>query len=344
MRQNLSAAAWRFGVFAAVCLLGAFALVMVFAQLRVQGVGEKSYKAVFSTVSGLAGGNFVRIAGVEVGKVKDITINNEGNAVVEFAVDDSVVLSDGSKAYVRYDNPIGGRFLELADGPGEGKRLPPDGTIPVDRTRPALDLDAVIGGFRPLFRALSPDQVNALSGDLIQAFQGQGATINSLLTQTAAFTNTIADRDTLINEVVTNLNVVLGTLGGQSDQLAKTVDSLSTLIGGLAARKTDIANSIGYSDAAAATVADLLQQVRPPLRNTIVQTDRAAGIAVADHDYLDDLLNTLPDAYQKLSRQGLYGDFFSFYLCDLLLKLPGKGGEPVYVKVAGQSTGRCAPK
>jgi phospholipid/cholesterol/gamma-HCH transport system substrate-binding protein len=343
MRDNLRATVWRLAVFVGFCLVGALALVMVFAQLRVEG-GEKSYKAVFTTVSGLSGGNFVRIAGVEVGKVKHISINNDGNAVVEFGIDDSVVLTDGSKAYVRYDNPIGGRFLELEDGPGAGKVLQAGATIPLDRTRPALDLDAVIGGFRPLFRALSPDQVNMLSSELIQAFQGQGATINSLLSETAAFTNTLADRDTLIGEVIVNLNTVLGTLGGQSDQLAKTVDSLSTLMGGLAARKTDIANSIGYSNAAAATVADLLEQTRPAIHNTVVQTDRAAGIAVADHDYLDDLLNTLPDAYQKLGRQGLYGDFFSFYLCDLLVKLPGKGGQPVYVKLAGQSTGRCAPK
>ena len=52
----------------------------------------------------------------------------------------------------------------------------------------------------------------------------------------------------------------------------------------------------------------------------------------------------LPDKYKVLARQGIYGDFFSFYLCDLILKLNGKGGQPVYVKVAGQSTGRCAPK
>jgi phospholipid/cholesterol/gamma-HCH transport system substrate-binding protein len=214
----------------------------------------------------------------------------------------------------------------------------------MDRTQPALDLDAVIGGFRPLFRALTPDQVNSLSSTLIDAFQGQGATVNSLLAQTAAFTSTLADRDTLIGEVVVNLSTVLGSLGGQSDQLAKTVDSLSTLVGGLAAHKTDIANSIAYSNAAASTVADLFDRARPPLHNVVTQTDRVAGIAVADHDYLDNLLKTLPDAYQKLSRQGVYGDYFSFYLCDLVLKMNGKGGQPVYIKLAGQTTGRCAPK
>ena len=40
----------------------------------------------------------------------------------------------------------------------------------------------------------------------------------------------------------------------------------------------------------------------------------------------------------------MYGDFFSFYLCDAILKLNGKGGQPVYVKVASQATGRCTPR
>jgi Secretory lipase len=40
----------------------------------------------------------------------------------------------------------------------------------------------------------------------------------------------------------------------------------------------------------------------------------------------------------------LSGDFFSFYLCHVVLKMNGKGGQPVYVKVAGQATGRCTPQ
>ena len=72
--------------------------------------------------------------------------------------------------------------------------------------------------------------------------------------------------------------------------------------------------------------------------------DRAAGIVVADHEYVEHLLDGLPDKYKILARQGLYGDYFSFYLCEVVLKLNGKGGQPVYVRVANQSTGRCAPR
>jgi phospholipid/cholesterol/gamma-HCH transport system substrate-binding protein len=343
MRENLRATAVRLAVFLGVCLLGVFGLYAVFGQLR---FGEKahSYKAAFTNVTGLEKNDFVRIAGVEVGQVKKVAIQPDTTAMVEFTADDSVVLTEGSRAVIRYDDLIGGRYLALEEGAGGTKKLNPGDTIPLARTSPALDLDALIGGFRPLFRALDPDQVNALSGQLITALQGQGGTINSFLSQTAALTTTLADRDQLIGEVIVNLNTVLGSLGDQSDQFAKAVDALSELVKGLESRKQDISNGLAYTNAAAGSITDLLSQARPPFAKTIHETDRAAGIVVADHEYFDNLLNTLPDAYQVLARQGIYGDFFSFYLCDIVLKLNGKGGQPVYVKVAGQSTGRCAPR
>jgi phospholipid/cholesterol/gamma-HCH transport system substrate-binding protein len=342
LRRNLSGLVVRLVIFVVVCVLGAFGLIAIFAQLRFQA--ENTYNAVFTSVSGLEGGNFVRIAGVEVGKVKHIKVRDDASALVEFSADDSVVLTEGSRAVIRYDNLIGGRYLALEEGAGGARRLARGGTIPVDRTAPALDLDALIGGFRPLFRALDPGQVNALTGQLIAAFQGQGATIGSILAQTAALTNTLADRDELIGQVVINLNTVLGSLGDHSDKFGKAVQSLSELVHGLEARKEDLSAALAYSNAGAASLAGLLSQARPPLHKTIHETDRAAGTVLADRDYFDNLLNTLPDAYRTINRQALNGDFFSFYLCDLLLKVNGKGGQPVYIKVAGQPTGRCTPQ
>src|ERR1700739_4589042 len=237
MRENLVGALWRLAIYAVVCLIGAFALIAVFAQLRFQS--EKTYTAQFANVSVLERGNFIRIAGVEVGKVKNITIQPDSTVLVEFTAADSVVLTEGTRAAIRFADLIGGRYVALEEGAGGVKRLQPGGTIPLSRTEPALDLDALIGGFRPLFRALDPEQVNKLTGQLIAAFPGHGPTIGTFLDQAAAVTNTLADRDLLIGQVVDNLNVVLGSLGGQSDRLDKAVTSLSQLVHGLAARKTD---------------------------------------------------------------------------------------------------------
>ncbi len=174
--------------------------------------------------------------------------------------------------------------------------------------------------------------------------QGQGGTINSFLAQTAALTSTLADRDQLIGEVIVNLNTVLGSLGDQSDQFAKAVDALSELVRDPGRPQAGHQQRRGVHQRAAVRSAICWRRRARRWQETIQETDRTAGIVVADHDYFDDLLNTLPDAYQMLARQGIYGDFFSFYLCDLVLKLNGKGGQPVYVKVAGQATGRCTPQ
>lgn len=342
MKDDLTAAVWRLGVFVVACVVAVVCCVLIFAQLR---FGEDtSYRAEFANVTGLEAGNFVRIGGVEVGKVEHISIRRDAVAVVQFSTDDTVRLTQGSEAAIRYDNLIGGRYLELLQGAGDPARLAPGQTIPLQRTRPALDLDALIGGFRPLFRALDPEQVNALSAQLISAFQGQGATIGAFLSQTASFTSALAERDELIGQVIVNLKTVLGTLSEQSAEVDDTVVTLSELVSGLAEGRTQLASGLAEVSAGAAVLAESTEQIRRPLPEALHQTDRVAGIVVADHDYVDDLLETLPEAYQILGRQGIYGDFFSFYLCEAVLKVNGKGGQPVYVKIAGQSSGRCAPR
>ncbi len=342
VRKDFAGALWRLGIFSLIGLLGIFALSMTFGQLRFDP--QSVYHAEFTDISGLKKGDFVRIAGVEVGKVKHIALRPDTTVDVGFSVNDTVLLTQGTRAVIRFDNVIGDRFLELKEGAGGVERLHAGQTIPVSRTEPAFNLDALIGGFRPLFRALDPVQVNALTEQLIRAFQGQGAAISSFLAQTGAVTHTLADRDELIGQVITNLNTVLASLGDQSTQFGTSITALSELVDSLTARKGDISNAVAYGNAAAGTIADLLTQMRPPLTKVVTQSDRANSIVLADHDYFDDLLNTLPDAYQALARQGLYGDFFTFYLCDAVFKLNGKGGQPVYVKVAGQPSGRCAPR
>jgi phospholipid/cholesterol/gamma-HCH transport system substrate-binding protein len=329
-------------LFTAMCFVFMFVLVTVFGQFRFDA--SSTYSAVFSNVSGLKGGNFVRIAGVEVGKVRNMTLHKDGTVTVEFAINQNLSLTQGTKAAVRYENLIGDRYLSLEEGAGSVRKLQPGQTIPLERTSPALDIDALLGGFRPLFRALDPDQVNALSGELLRVFQSQGGTISSVLSQTSALTSTLAGRDQLIGEVIKNLNTVLATFAARDDQFSEGLDKLSQLAEGLSDRRNDIATATAHINATAGTVADLLTDARPPIKEAVNQADRVSGQIMADHEYVDDLLKTLPDAYQVLARQGLYGDYFGFYLCDAVLKLNGKGGQPTFVKLVGQDTGRCAAK
>ena len=99
MRTNAGAVA-RVVAFTVVSLAFVFILVTVFGQFRFDS--RTPYAAVFSNVSGLKGGNFVRIAGVEVGKVSHLKLNKDGTVNVDFSIDKGLRLTEGTKASVRY--------------------------------------------------------------------------------------------------------------------------------------------------------------------------------------------------------------------------------------------------
>lgn len=343
--MKITGTAIKLGAFSLVLLLFTAIIIVVFGQMRFDRTN--SYSAIFTNTSGLRSGQFVRASGVEVGKVKSVKVIDGGSkAQVDFDVDRSLELFDETTASVRYLNLIGDRYLELKRG-DSNKKLPAGGTIPVERTEPALDLDALIGGFRPVFQSLDPDKVNTIAQSIVTVFQGQGGTINDILDQTASLTSALADRDQAIGEVVNNLNTVLATVVKHQQQFDDTVKNFETLITGLKNRADPIASSVADISDAAGTIADLLADNRPLLQQTISKLEVVQQPLVDQKDQLNDLLVRLPTALKIIGRAGgVYGDFFNFYACDVTLKLNGlqPGGPVRTVKVWSQPSGRCTPK
>jgi phospholipid/cholesterol/gamma-HCH transport system substrate-binding protein len=331
-----------------VLLLFTVMIVVVFGQMRFDRT--YGYSAEFTNISGLRNGQFVRASGVEIGKVSSVRLVDGNKRVrVEFNVDRSVPLYQSTTAQIRYLDLIGNRYLELKRGEGDGadKVLPPGGFIPVSRTSPALDLDALIGGFKPLFKALDPQKINTIATALITVFQGQGGTINDILDQTAQLTSALADHDQAIGEVINNLNTVLDTTVRHRNDFDRTVDNLEVLITGLKNRADPLAAAAAHISNAAGTLADLLDEDRPLLHGTVGRLEGILQPIINDLPTLDDVLSKLPDAYRVIGRAGgIYGDFFNFYLCDISLKVNGlqPGGPVRTIKLFGQPTGRCTPQ
>lgn len=346
--MKITATIIRLSIFSLVLLLFTAMIIVVFGQMR---FGRTyGYSAEFSNISGLRAGQFVRASGVEIGKVGSVYLVDGGKRVrVEFNVDRSVPLYQSTTAQIRYLDLIGNRYLELkrGQGDGSGKVLPPGGFIPVLRTSPALDLDALIGGFKPLFRALDPDKVNVIATSLITVFQGQGGTINDILDHTAQLTAHIGERDQAIGEVVKNLNIVLDTTVRHRKEFDQTVNNLEVLITELKDHKDQLVPGITHISNAAGTVADLLAEDRALLHKTINYLDAVQQPLIDQHDQLSDYLHKVPAALNLIGRGvGSYGDFVNFYACDITLKLNGlqPGGPVRTVRLFQQPTGRCTPQ
>jgi phospholipid/cholesterol/gamma-HCH transport system substrate-binding protein len=338
----------KLSIFSVVLLVFTVMIIVVFGQMRFDRTSK--YSAEFTNVSGLRAGQFVRASGVEIGKVDTIKLVDGGKrALVKFNVDRSIPLYQSTSAQIRYLDLIGNRYLELKRGQGEGadKVLPPNGFIPVSRTQPALDLDALIGGFKPLFRALDPQKVNTIASSLVTVFQGQGGTINDILDNTAQLTSQLGERDQAIGEVIKNLNIVLDTTVRHRQQFDQTINNLEVLITGLKDHKDQLAAGTAHISNAAGTVADLLAEDRGLLHNTLNYLDAVQQPLIDQQDQLQDYLKKVPTALNMIGRAiGSYGDFVNFYACDITLKINGlQAGGPVRtVRLFQQPTGRCTPQ
>jgi phospholipid/cholesterol/gamma-HCH transport system substrate-binding protein len=330
----------KFGAFATVMIILTVFLFFIFGEYRTGSTN--GYSAVFTDVSRLKSGQTVRVAGVRVGTVNSVALRADKKALVKFDVDRSVVLTTGTRAVVRYLNLVGDRYLELTEGPGSTEVLRAGSEIPIDRTAPALDLDLLLGGLKPVTRGLNPQDVNALSAYFIQVFQGEGPTLNSLLSRTASFSNTLADNSQTVQALIDNLNIVVDTVNKEGTKFSGAIDRLERLITALSNDRDTIGAAITALDNGTASIADLLGRARSPLAGTVDQLSRIAPLLDKDKNLIDISIQKLPDNYRKLTRLGAYGAWFPYYLCGLALRVSDLQYRTVEVGVTHQVTGRCA--
>lgn len=337
--NRTSASAIKFGVFAVVMVVLTGLLFMVFGEYR--GGAANRYSALFEDVSDLRTGDSVRVAGARVGTVKDIELGADNRVTVQFEADRSVRLTSGSTVAVRYLNLVGDRYLELADTPGSTQLLPAGSVIPIERTSPALDLDLLLGGLKPLVQGLNPTDVNALSASLLQIMQGQDGALSSLMGRTTSFTQTLADNGETIQQLIVHLQATLETVSADSDKLGGLLDRMEELVSHLSEHRDPIGEAVQSLSAGTASLSDLLTQSRRPLAGTIDQLNRLAPNLDDEKDRLDVALQKAPENYRKLVRIGSYGNFLQLFLCGVTLRLNDPTGKVLVLPTLKPNYGRC---
>jgi phospholipid/cholesterol/gamma-HCH transport system substrate-binding protein len=131
------------GVFVLVGIVCLGYLSVKLGKLELIGGNVYEVVAQFNTASGLKAGSSVEIAGVEVGRVRSITLN-EDRAAVLLAVDNTVKLYTDTIASIKTRGIIGEKFLALSPG-GGGDPLKPGDTI--RDTESGLDLEELVSQY-----------------------------------------------------------------------------------------------------------------------------------------------------------------------------------------------------
>jgi len=282
----------------------------------------RSYSALFTDVSGLRVGDDVKVAGVRVGRVNSIEVEQGGQlAKVGFNLVSQQPILANTDLVMRYQNLVGQRYLAMVQPANHEAALPAGSTISTKRTDPGFDLTQLLNGFRPLFEVLQPADVNKLAGSLVQVLQGEGGTVDSLLQQTATLTTFVANRDQVIDSVLTNLTPVLNNLSGHGTELSATITSLEKLMQGLAADRQQIGNAVDGIGQLVGSTSDLLAQAQQPLISSVHQLRIVAGSLDQTSAQVIAAVNAFRTVFGGLGRATSYENAVNVYVCSLSLAL-----------------------
>jgi virulence factor Mce-like protein len=312
----------KFVIFSLISLV---LFVMLYNTMTNVVDGEtRTWKARFTSVSGLRSGDDVRVAGVKVGRVEEVKVIDNDEAQVTFILQEDQKIYDSTRLALRYQNLLGQRYLSLTAGRDRAEELSPGEEIPKSLTNPGFDLTALLNGFEPLFNVLQPDQVNTMASNIIAVLQGEGGTIESLLKQTADASEYLASRDQVFTQVLQNLTPVLENLSEQSGNFDSTVDQLAELMSGLARQRKVFAGSIDHIGQLVESTGGLLDDIRPGLKYDVSQLRTTAQVLAQNRVRLGKALDGLPEIFGGLARANSYYSTLNLYFCNLGFEVRGR--------------------
>lgn len=307
---------------AAFCAVGVVAAFVVGNTLDQPVVGStREYAAEFTDVEGLTPGSDVTLAGVRVGKVSGVNFEPQGDgtslARVEFDIHAEHELTSDVTAKINYGDMIGVRYVALrlpADTTGQA--LAEGSTIPLEQTAPPVDLTALVNGFKPLFEAIDPARVNTLAVSVVEAFQGQGGTLESLLLHVASVSADMVEQEQVFNRVIANLEQLVTVVDRRNDDVSELISGMAVVSRALAGDTAQLATLLDRGSSAVSASAALMSGAVAPLDIAVTDLRVMTDAWIPQTDHFDEAMNRLPALADSINRIGDYGGWLNLYMCN----------------------------
>ena len=324
-----------------VALTGGLTLWIGASILGIDTGDRYGLEARFGDVAGLHSGDTVKLAGVSVGRVQHIEVDH-GEAVVRFEVDEDVRLPKDSTVAVRWRNLIGQRYLMLT--PGKAGTMLDDGDT-VDRAEDVVDLGQLVNQLAPLAQAVSPEQINRILTALLEAFDGNEATFDTLVQDLDTVLASLAQRDDTISQLIDDYAAITGAVASRDAQIDTMVQNLvaiaSTFSENDALLDRAVVELAGVSNGLDQLLSTGATDLGDALEHLAVLTSTAAGNVTQ----LESAFGNLPELFEAVFPALNRGEYLRVSVLCLTLQ-PGQcpyptalsgppGGPPIILSSPG---------
>lgn len=253
------------GVISAILIV--LALLGSLLVTREDLTGGYTITAQFSDANGLREGDVAMVAGLQAGKILELTIP-EGEEYVEAVIqmEGGIELPTTTRADITLRTLVGKRAIDLDTGTDfSGEILQEGDVIPLERTSVTIDVPQLGEATNDLLGEIDSEALNLLLTSVTDVTRGQRERVAELIDSGTDLTELVNTQEEQIRLLLRNLASVAETLESRDDELVGIIDDLDVAMGNLAARRADLQALLRETQQAGAVTADFVARVRGDL-------------------------------------------------------------------------------
>jgi phospholipid/cholesterol/gamma-HCH transport system substrate-binding protein len=284
--------------------------------------GGDTYYADFSEAGGLKADDEVRIAGVRVGKVTDVTLDH-GHVKVAFKIKGDAAFGSTTRASIKVKTLLGAMFLSLEPaGPGQ---LAKGGEIPVARTQSPYDVVDAFTGLADTAGKIDTDQLASALTTLSDLTRSTPESFRAALTGVAALSRNVAAKNERIGTLLTNLKRVSGVLDARDDDIISLMKDADVLFKALVQRRQSVHQLLVSTTTLSKELSALIDQSRADLKPALTSLQSVLAVLTKNEDNLDESLRLMAPFYRVFASTLGNGPWFDTYIQNIP-PVPAVGG------------------
>lgn len=288
----------------ALLLVVVVAIVAV-TYLAVTRLGRTTITATFPTAVGVSAGTDVRILGVTVGSVDEVTPMGD-TVEVKLHLDRGVEIPADAKAVQVTPSVIPDRTVQLMPAYTDGPVMESGAHIPLERTATPVEVDKLYASVKDLTEALGPEGANK-DGSLDRFLEassstlgGNGAALGRSIDELSKSATTLADSSQDISETVVNLQSFVTMLAQNDAQVRQFNSQMATFNQTVAGQREDLQGALAELSYALADVARLVRDNQDVIKSNADRLVTISQITVDQRDDLEEILKVAPLALSNL--------------------------------------------
>ncbi len=289
--------------------------LMMIAAFRAEDLpligGGDTYYASFREAGGLATGDEVRIAGVRVGQVQEISL--DGNTVlVEFQVDRGAEFGGQTVADIKVKTLLGEMYLNL-DPAGAGQ-MEADSRIPVSRTTSPYSVVDAFSGLAETSGRIDTDRLSNALDTMSGLLKNTPEEVQGSLRGLSRLSRTVASRDEQINLLLQNTEKVSRVLANRDEELTKLFADGEVLFRAVYARRQAIHRLLVSTQTLSQELSTLVAESRADIKPALRQLDRVLELLLKNQENLDNSLRLAAPFYRVFANTLGTGPWFDTFV------------------------------